>query len=148
MDFDSTVVNHLRTYANKEVQFTQAEGKLRTLWGSWGHCKKFNDFKYRQGSSDLLGLNPIEHEAIGKFREGLAPPAASPDAGYPLEEITPGHQTRSQTLSEQRQDSDDSSLSDLSSIPDPDDWLDAAAKDTTVGFSEQSARSKVSSAFR
>ncbi|KAK7952892.1 hypothetical protein PG988_013586 [Apiospora saccharicola] len=144
VDFNSTVVDHLQAYANKDVQLTQVDGKLRTLWGNWGHIEKFDDFKYQQGSS-VLGLTPIEHEAVEKFRKGLPPPPARPDAMYQLEGITSGLPTRSQTLSEQRQASDDSSLSGLSSISDPDERSDAAARITRPGFSEQFARSKVSS---
>ncbi|KAK7906418.1 hypothetical protein PG985_016424 [Apiospora marii] len=146
MDFDSTVVDHLRTYASKDVQLTKVDGKLRSLWETWGHCDEFDDFKHEQGSP-ALGLKSVEHEAIGKFKKGLPPPPTRPVTRYTLEETTPGLLTRSQTLSEQREASDDSSLSDLSSITDPDDWPDATAKSTTIGFNAQSARSKVSSAF-
>ncbi|KAK8137370.1 hypothetical protein PG984_005310 [Apiospora sp. TS-2023a] len=141
VDFDSTVVDRLRAYATKDVHLTQVDGKLRTLWGKWGHNEEFDDFKYQQGSS-VLGLTSMEHEAIEKFRKGLPQPPARPDAGYQLEGTTPGLPTRSQTLSEQRQASDDSSLSDLSSISDPDECPDTTARRGRAGFSEQIARSK------
>ncbi|KAK8073198.1 hypothetical protein PG994_004097 [Apiospora phragmitis] len=147
VDFDSTVVDHLRTYANKEVRLGQVDGKLKSLFGTWGHCKKFDEFKHRQGSP-AIGLSDIEREAVRRFKESLPPPPPTrPDAEYQLQGITPGLRTRSQTLSAPRQASEDSSLSDLSSITDPDDCSDANVRSKTVEPSERFARSKVSSAF-
>lgn len=145
VDFDSTVVDHLRTHANKEVRFEQVDGKLWRLWKIYGLCKEFDDFKNRQGSP-AIGITPIERKAVEKFKESLPPPPARPDTGYHLQGITPGLRTRSRTLSEQRQASEDSSLSDLSSITNPDDCSDANERDEIVDCSEQMPKAKVSNA--
>ncbi|KAK6839355.1 hypothetical protein PG987_005221 [Apiospora arundinis] len=145
VDFDSTVIDHLRTHANKEVQLEQVDRKLRRLWGNSGYVKKFDDFKNRQGTP-AIGITSIERKAVEKFKESLPPPPARPDTVYLLQGITPGLRTRSRTLSAQRQASEDSSLSDLSSITDPDDCSDTNARDEIVDCSEQMPKAKVSSA--
>ncbi|KAK8004943.1 hypothetical protein PG990_010980 [Apiospora arundinis] len=141
VDFDSTIVDHLRTYANKEVNLKKVNDKLKRLWDNCGYCDKFDDFKNRQGSP-AIGITSIERKAVEKFKESLPPPPARPDTVYLLQGITPGLRTRSRTLSAQRQASEDSSLSDLSSITDPDDCSDANARDEIVDCSEQMPKAK------
>ncbi|KAK8087695.1 hypothetical protein PG997_002656 [Apiospora hydei] len=146
VDFDSTVIDHLRTYASKEVSSDQVDRKLYSLWrnlGPSGKGAKFDDFKHRQGSP-VIGISDIQREALRECKANLAaPPPTRPDAEHQRRGITPGLRTRSRTLSEPRQPpSEDSSLSELSSTPDPDDCSDANARGKTVDDSEQIARSK------
>ncbi|KAK7941500.1 uncharacterized protein PG986_013887 [Apiospora aurea] len=146
VDFDSTVIDHLRTYADKEVSSDQVDSKLYSLWrnlGPSGKGTKFDDFKRSQGSP-VIGISDIQREALRKCKANLAaPPPTRPDAECQRRGITPGLRTRSRTLSEPRQPaSEDSSLSELSSTPDPDDCSDANARSKTVDDSEQVARSK------
>lgn len=132
IDFDSTVVQHLRENAKKEVKLDQVTGKLKRLWATWG-CWEFDyhNFKHRYGSP-AIGFTGTELENIEKSKERLRPPR-----------IASALRSRSQTLSGPRQASDDSSLSELGSITEPESWLSDSDNNEEEGGSEPVLQSKV-----
>ncbi|KAK8108343.1 uncharacterized protein PG998_010356 [Apiospora kogelbergensis] len=142
IEFDSTVVQHLREDANKEVVLDQVTGKLKRLWGKWG-CWGFDfrDFKHNYGSP-LIGLTGTEFEDIRKAKERLRPPPTGQTAEAQLRGIASTLRSRSRTLSEPRQGSDDSSLTELGSITEPESWSDDAENNDEEYCSEPSVLSK------
>ncbi|KAI3326026.1 hypothetical protein HD806DRAFT_532678 [Xylariaceae sp. AK1471] len=112
IDFNSTIINHLKIESSKEFSLNQVNNKFEREWNRLGRFGTSKNDIYLEGTSCLDGLDPelgsAITQAINKYGE--------PSLRFRLRGTSAALKSRSQTLSITRQSSRSSSLSTLSTI--------------------------------
>jgi hypothetical protein len=148
IDFKSTVVQHLKEKAQKEVHLGQVHAKLKREWLNLGRgdSKNVNDL-YQEGTSCLVELDQEEREAIRQAIVALGVPPVK----YRIRGASSVCQSPSRTLSIGRRKSSSSTLSIVPTIATTEvgsqnPWRDLAASHIeSSDASDPSIRSEVHS---
>ncbi|KAH7165157.1 hypothetical protein EDB81DRAFT_917127 [Dactylonectria macrodidyma] len=93
VDFETTVIGHLKRVTGRDFSSRQVRDKLRREWNNVGKCDKFEDL-YAQGTA---GLNPSPEE--DQLFEQILTRLGRPNVRYRLRSASSALNTRSRTVS-------------------------------------------------
>ncbi|KAH6646710.1 hypothetical protein BKA67DRAFT_580362 [Truncatella angustata] len=113
IDFDTTIVNHLKIKVHKDFSLQQARRRLKLEWENLGHDdSKSSDDLYRQGTACLFHLTSEERDLIQQAVDNIGPSSVK----YRLRGTSTTLRSQSQSVSIAHHPSEASTLSTVSTI--------------------------------